>query len=103
MKSVVVSKHSHTKTKVTMVNIFDREDRQTLSLPHSEWVEEIDVIRKHGQYISRIGANKGQVMDMRDYSIYESEVPDEIDSTIKEGDEVTYIEYLGRSKVLEIR
>jgi translation elongation factor P/translation initiation factor 5A len=103
IRSVVVSKHSHSKTKVSITNIFDREDRQTLTLPNSETVEDIPVIRKHGQFIARLGEGRGQVMDMRDYSIYESEISGEIEGKINEGDEVTYIEFKGRSKVLEIR
>jgi translation elongation factor P/translation initiation factor 5A len=103
IKSVVVSKHSHSKTKVSLTNVFDREDRQTITLPNSEIVEEITVIRKHGQYIARLGPGKGQVMDMRDYSLFEVEIQGEIDGKIKEGDEVTYIEFSGRSKILEIR
>ncbi len=102
-KSVVVATHSHTKTKVTLVNVFDSRDRQTLSLPHSERVEEVPIIRKHGQFIARLRPGQGQVMDMRDYTIYEAEIPDELDEKIKEGDEITYIEFRGRSKVLEIR
>lgn len=103
IKSVVVAKHSHTKTKVTLMNLFDRNDRQILSLPHSEKVEDVQIPRKHGQYIARLDDGRGQVMDMRDYTLYESEIPSEIDGIIKEGDDVTYIEYNGRSKVVEIR
>jgi len=103
IKSVVVSRHSHAKTKVTLVNVFDPRDRQTLSMPHTEQVEEVRIIRKHGQYIARLGPGRGQVMDMRDYSIHEAEVPEDIDRDIREGDEVTYVEFQGRSKVLEIR
>jgi translation initiation factor 5A len=102
-KSVVVSRHSHAKTKVTLVNIFNKDDRQTLSLPHSEQVEDVKIIRKHGQYIAKLAPGRGQVMDMRDYAIYEAEIPEELDSKIKEGDEVTYIEFRGRCKVVEIR
>jgi translation elongation factor P/translation initiation factor 5A len=102
-KSVVVAKHSHSKTKVTLVNIFDKSDRQTLTLPNSEQVEDIPVIRKHGQFVARLGPGKGQVMDMRDFKLHDSEILDEIDKTIEIGSEVTYVEFRGRSKVLEIR
>ncbi len=98
-----VSRHSHSKTKVSIVNVFDSEDRQTLSLPHSEKVEDIEIPRKHGQFIARLDSGKGQVMDMRDYSVIESELPGEIDGKIQEGEEITYIEFRGRSKILEIR
>jgi translation elongation factor P/translation initiation factor 5A len=103
IRSVVVAKHSHSKSKVTLVNVFDREDRQILSLPHSEQVEELSIIRKHGQYIAGLGPGRGQVMDMREYNIHEAEIPPELDEKIKEGDEVTFIEFRGRSMVLEIR
>jgi translation initiation factor 5A len=85
------------------MNVFNREDRQTMTLPNSELVEEIPIIRKHGQYIARLDPGKGQVMDLRDYNLFEVEIPGEIDGKIKEGDEVTYIEFRGRSKILEIR
>ena len=103
LKSVVVSKHSHTKTKVALNHIFDKNNKQLLTLPQSEQVENIQVIRKHGQYIAGLGEGRGQVMDMRDYTIYESEIPDELMESIKEGDEITYIEFKGRRKILEIR
>ncbi|MFQ5800187.1 MAG: hypothetical protein ACE5HH_00505 [Candidatus Hydrothermarchaeales archaeon] len=103
LRSVVVSRHSHSKTKVILGNVFDRTDRVTLSMPHSEQVEEAPITRKHGQYIARLGPGRGQVMDMRDYSIYEAEIPDEIDEKIMEGNEVTFIEFKGRCKVVEIR
>ena len=102
-RSVVIATHSHTKTKVTLMNVFEKEDRQTVTLPHTERFEDIPIIRKHGQFIARLGPGRGQVMDMRDYDLYESEVPSELDGKIKEGDEITYIEFRGRSQVLEIR
>jgi len=103
IRSVVVSKHSHSKTKVTLVNVFDKSDRQTLTLPNAESVEDIQIIRKHGQYIADLGSGRGQVMDMRDYGIHEAEIPADLREKIKEGDEVTYIGFMGRSMVLEIR
>ncbi len=103
IKSVIVASHSHAKTKITIVNVFDKSDRQVLTLPHSERFADVQIPRKHGQYIARMGSGIGQVMDMRDYSMYEAEIPADIDGKIKEGDEVTYLEYNGRSKVVEIR
>lgn len=99
-QAVVISKHSHTKMKIDLVNLFSG-DKRTLSAPNHEDIEKADVIRKHGQFISRTEEGRGQVMDMKEYGVLDAEIKEGID--LNEGDEVTYIDFKGRAMILEKR
>lgn len=103
IKSVIVASHSHAKTKVTLANVFDKSDRQTLTLPHSEKVESVDIIRRHGQFVAKLEQGRGQVMDLHSYEIFEAEIPEEIEKELNEGNEVTFVEFKGRATITEIR
>lgn len=99
-QSVVVGRHSHTKMKIELLNMFSGEKR-ALSMASGEEFEKVDVIRKHGQFITKTGDKRGQVMDMKDYGVLEAEIKEELD--INEGNEVTYIEFKGRALVIDRR
>ncbi len=98
-QSVVTGKHSHTKMKVNLTGVFNGAKR-TLSLPPHKTVETADVNRKRGQLISKISEDVGQIMDLVDYKVYEARVAAELMAGLKEGDEVTYVEYGDRVRVL---
>ncbi|KUO39576.1 MAG: hypothetical protein AVW06_03515 [Hadesarchaea archaeon DG-33-1] len=102
IQSVVISKHSHTKIKMDLTGIFSGT-KKILSLSPHKTMEKVDIKRKHGQLIAKISEDVGQIMDMMDYTIYEAHVPKDLMERIGEGDELTYIEYGGRVKVLEAR
>ncbi len=97
--SVVTGKHSHTKMKVNLTGVFNGAKRM-LSLPPHKTVEAADVNRKRGQLISKISEDVGQIMDLVDYTVYEARVAAELMAGLKEGDEVTYVEYGDRVRVL---
>ena len=99
-QSVVISRHSHSKMKIDIVNLFSGEKR-VLSVPNHEELEKADVIRKHGQFISKTGDGRGQVMDMKDYGVLDAEIKDGVE--LKEGDEVTYIDFKGRATIIQKR
>jgi translation elongation factor P/translation initiation factor 5A len=99
-QAVVISKHSHTKMKIDLTNLFSG-DKRTLSAPNHEDIEKADVIRKHGQFISKTEGNRGQVMDMVEYGVLDAEIKDGVE--LNEGDEVTYIDFKGRAMILEKR
>jgi translation elongation factor P/translation initiation factor 5A len=102
IQSVVISRHSHTKIKMDLTGIFSGA-KKILSLSPHKTMEKVDVRRKHGQLIAKISEDVGQVMDMMDYTIYEAHVPKDLMERMREGDELTYIEYGGRVQVLEVR
>jgi translation elongation factor P/translation initiation factor 5A len=97
---VVVSRHSHAKTKLEITHVITGE-RKTLTLPDSAELETVDIIRKHGQLISKLEEGVGQVMDMKDYSIIDASIPQGLE--VKEGDEVTFIEFGGRAYIIALR
>ena len=99
-QSVVIGRHSHTKMKIDLLNMFSKE-RRSLSAASGEGFEKVDIIRKHGQFIAKTGDNRGQVMDMKDYSVLEAEIREGLD--VNEGNEVTYIEFKGRALITDKR
>ncbi|MBU2560512.1 hypothetical protein KKA03_06420 [archaeon] len=99
-QSVVVGRHSHTKMKIDLINMFSGE-RRSLSAATGEEFEKADIVRKHGQFISKTEEGKGQVMDMKEYGVLDCEIKKGVDLT--EGDEVTYIDFKGRAMILEKR
>ena len=99
-KQVVVSRHSHSKMKIDLVNLFSG-NKKSLSVPNHEEIEKADVTRKHGQLISKNDEGRGQVMDMVDYGTLDAEIKQGVE--INEGDEVTYIDFKGRAMILEKR
>jgi len=102
IQSVVTSKHTHTKIKFDAIGMFSG-NKKAFSVPHDEGFDKVDLIRKHGQLISKTSDTTGQVMDIRDYAIYDAEISKELMEGLNEGDEVTYIDFKGKSKVLDSR
>lgn len=98
---VVVGTHSHTKTKVEMVGLFSGKKEMLTMSPH-ERVEDVEVIRRHGQLIAKTG-DEVQVMSMDNYEMVDAEVQPDLIDEINEGDDVTYVEFEGRARVIEKR
>lgn len=98
---VVVGTHSHTKTKVEMVGLFSGKKEMMTMSPH-EKVEDVKVIRRHGQLIAKMG-EEVQVMSMDNYEMVDADVQQGLIDKINEGDDVTYVEFEGRARVIEKR
>ncbi len=65
-------------------------------------IEELDIIRKSAQVISKL-PDKVQIMDMHSYQTIDADVDEELLNELNEGDEVTFIEVEGNARVLEKR
>ena len=89
-RAVVIAKHSHTKMKIDLKNIFTG-DKKTLSAPNHEDIEIADIIRKHGQLISKTEEGRGQVMDMVDYGTLDAEIKKPQQTNPKELEEYALI------------
>ncbi len=96
---VVTSTHSHTKMKLEVQGLFNRIN-ETFTLPPHARVEDIDIIRKRAQVISKL-PDKIQIMDLETYETLDA-ISDE-DLEINEGDEVTFIDFKGNRKIIEKR
>ena len=89
-------KHGAAKARIDAVGIFDGQKR-TLIEPVTAKIYVPIVERKSAQVISVTG-NTAQLMDMTDYSTFELPIPDELRDKVKVGEEIVYIESMGKRK-----
>lgn len=101
MGIAVTGTHSHTKCKATVQGVFSNFTDTIIASSH-ETVEELEIIRKRAQLLAKMD-KKVQIMDPVSYETVEAEIDPELLSQLKEGDEVTYIEFNNRAKVIEKR
>ncbi len=99
---VTVGTHMHSKTKLTVQGIFSGRS-EVLTLGHHENLEDIEIINKKGQAVSKIPPDQVQIMDLVTYETLTATVKPEQFSQISEGSIVTYIDIQGKLVVIEIR
>lgn len=99
IRSVVISKHSHTRTKVELEDVFTGSPLNLNLSPHDH-VKEIDVPRKRGQLIAIIGEGIVHVMDTFSYETFDAGIDNELLNELTEGDEIIFVEYDGAKKVV---
>ncbi|MDI6719519.1 MAG: translation initiation factor IF-5A [Methanomicrobiales archaeon] len=90
-------KHGAAKSRIDAVGIFDGVKRSIVQ-PVSAKIYVPIVERKSGQVIS-IAGNTVQLMDTKDYTMFELQVTDESLRELEPGKEVTYIEAMGKRKL----
>jgi len=90
-------KHGAAKSRIDAVGIFDGVKRSIVQ-PVSAKVYVPIVERKSGQVIA-ISGNMAQLMDMKDYSNFEIEIPPEKSGQVEVGKEIQYIEAMGKRKL----
>lgn len=89
------------KEKVYVEGLFDGQKR-TFVEPCDAKVEIPIIERKNAQILAIIGRN-AQLMDLSSYETFELSIPLELRGELEEGDEVEYIQALGRKKVVRKR
>ena len=90
-------KHGAAKARIDAVGIFDGVKRSIVSPVSAKTYVPI-VERKSGQVIS-ISGSTAQLMDMKDYSNFEIEIPADKASQFEVGKEIMYIESMGKRKI----
>ncbi|MCX6693391.1 MAG: translation initiation factor IF-5A [Methanomicrobiales archaeon] len=90
-------KHGAAKARIDAVGIFDGVKRSIVQ-PVSAKTYVPVVERKSAQVLS-IAGTIAQVMDMKDYSNFEIAIPPEKTGSVTVGNEVMYIEALGKRKI----
>ena len=60
---------------------------------------QIPIINKRTAQVISISGDTAQLMDMETYETFEMEIPDEFKGKLKVGEEVQYIEALGKRKI----
>ncbi|MDD1678608.1 MAG: translation initiation factor IF-5A [Methanomicrobiales archaeon] len=90
-------KHGAAKARIDAVGIFDGVKRSIVQ-PVSAKIYVPIVERKSGQVIS-ISGHVIQLMDIKDYTMFEITVPDDLLEKIEPGKEIQYIESMGKRKL----
>jgi translation initiation factor 5A len=90
-------KHGAAKARVDAVGLFDGVKRSIVQ-PVSAKIYVPNVERKSGQVISKSG-NVVQLMDTKDFTMFELTVPEDQAGKIETGKEITYIESMGKRKL----
>ncbi|MDD4254399.1 MAG: translation initiation factor IF-5A [Methanofollis sp.] len=90
-------KHGAAKARIDVVGIFDGQKRSIVQ-PVSTKVYVPVVERKVGQVISITGTTV-QMMDVKDFTMFEIEAPEDKIAEMEAGKEVQYIEALGKKKL----
>ena len=98
---VVCGTHCHTKAKLEMENLFTGKKVITDMSLH-ENLQEIGIIRKSAQVLSK-SDNSVQIMDLVDFNTYDASIDPELLAKVNENDEVTYVQWESKTKVIDIR
>jgi len=98
---VVYGTHSHSKLKLFIQGLNDKSEK-AINMHHHEKVEIIDIIRKVGQVVSKTD-DKVQIMDNVSYETLEGTAPEELHNELKEGNQVTFVDFQGNIQIIEKR
>jgi translation initiation factor 5A len=90
-------KHGSAKARIDAIGVFDGQKRSIVS-PVSAKVYVPMVERKGAQILSVLG-NVAQLMDLNDYSTFEIEIPQEHMGKLEAGNDVAYLESMGKRKL----
>lgn len=94
-------KHGSAKARVEVVGVFDNK-RRFLSKPVSATVETPTISKCTGQVIS-VSGDIVQLMDLADYSTFETTIPGEMKGKLTSGAEVTYWKVGSRIMLRELK
>ena len=94
-------KHGSAKCRIEAIGIFDNKKRSLLK-PADSMVSTPIILKKSGQVVSITG-NIAQVMDLEDYSMFETNVPDELKGKLEAGSEVEYWRFGNRVLIKRLK
>ncbi len=96
-------KHGSAKARIVAIGIFDGAKR-TLVKPVDAQVEVPIIDKRSGQVIAML-PNTVQVMDLENYQVFESPLPEEEDikSKLASGVEIEYWRMLNRMKIMRVK
>ena len=90
-------KHGEAKARIEAIGIFDGQKRSVVHpVKHKIHVPIID--KRTAQVVALMGSNV-QLMDMETYETFEMAIPDEYKGQLQPGNEISYLEALGRKKI----
>ena len=93
-------KHGEAKARIEAIGIFDGQKKSVVHpVKHKIQVPIID--KRTAQVVALMGSNV-QLMDMETYETFEMVIPDEFKGQLQPGNEISYLEALGRKKITRV-
>jgi len=93
-------KHGEAKARIEAIGIFDNQKRSIVHpVKHKVGVPIID--KRNAQVVAIMGDNV-QLMDLETYATFEMPIPEEYKSKLEPGNEISYLEALGRRKITRV-
>ena len=90
-------KHGEAKARIEAIGIFDNQKRSIVHpVKHKVGVPMID--KRNAQVVALMGDNV-QLMDLETYETFEMTIPEEYKGKLQPGNEISYLEALGRKKI----
>ena len=93
-------KHGEAKARIEAIGVFDGQKRSVVRpVKHKVHVPLID--KRTAQILALMGDHV-QLMDLETYETFEMSIPDEFKGRLKPGEEISYLEALGRKKITRV-
>jgi len=93
-------KHGEAKARIDAVGLFDNQKRSIVHpVKHKVGVPLLD--KRQGQVITASG-DTAHVMDLATYETFEMSVDEEFKGQLQPGQEISYMEVLGRKKITRV-
>lgn len=93
-------KHGEAKARIEAMGIFDNQKKSVVHpVKHKVGVPIID--KRNAQVVSIMG-NNVQLMDLETYATFDMEIPEEFKGQLQPGNEISYLEALGRKKITRV-
>ena len=91
-------KHGEAKARIEAIGIFDGQKRSIVDpVKHKVHVPMID--KRTAQVLSLVGDTAVQLMDLETYETFEMPIPEEFKGQLQPGNEIQYLQALGRKKI----
>jgi translation initiation factor 5A len=91
-------KHGEAKARIEAIGVFDGQKRSIVHpVKHKVHIPIID--KRSAQVLSLVGDRAVQLMDLETYETFEMPIPDEFKDQLQPGNEIQYLQALGRKKI----
>ena len=90
-------KHGEAKARIEAIGIFDGQKRSVVH-PAKHKINVPIIDKRTAQILALMGDNV-QLMDLETYETFEMPIPSEFKGQLKPGNEISYLEALGRKKI----
>ena len=90
-------KHGEAKARIEAIGIFDNQKRSVVH-PVKHKVQ-VPMIQKRSAQVLSLSGSNAQLMDLENYETFDIEIPGEFKDKIEPGENVQYIDAVGRRMI----